>query len=47
MTYSCARFTHTELDLTAAQAAKNDLICRKLGLPERPGGAGRGWPVRR
>ena len=47
MTYSCARFSRPELDLTAAQAAKHDLICRKLGLSERPGGrlldVGCGW----
>ena len=47
MTYSCARFSHPELDLNAAQAAKHDLICRKLGLSERPGGrlldVGCGW----
>jgi cyclopropane-fatty-acyl-phospholipid synthase len=36
MTYSCARWgTHTT-DLTAAQAAKHDLVCRKLGLADRP-----------
>ena len=47
MTYSCARFADPTLDLTAAQAAKHDLICRKLGLSERPGGrlldVGCGW----
>jgi cyclopropane-fatty-acyl-phospholipid synthase len=32
MTYSCARFVDDGTDLTAAQAAKHDLICRKLGL---------------
>ena len=47
MTYSCARFSRPELDLTTAQDAKHDLICRKLGLSERPGGrlldVGCGW----
>ena len=47
MTYSCARWgTHTT-DLTAAQAAKHDLVCRKLGLAARPGqrllDVGCGW----
>lgn len=32
MTYSCARFTSPEDTLEAAQAAKHDLVCRKLGL---------------
>ncbi|WP_254205962.1 SAM-dependent methyltransferase [Nocardia alni] len=46
MTYSCARFAATDdtghsapdatLPLDQAQAAKHDLICRKLGLSERP-----------
>ena len=35
MTYSCARFVEPDTDLTAAQAAKHELVCRKLGLPER------------
>jgi cyclopropane-fatty-acyl-phospholipid synthase len=47
MTYSCARFSSDGLDLTEAQASKHDLICRKLGLPERPGArlldVGCGW----
>ena len=47
MTYSCARFEDDEVDLTAAQASKHELICRKLGLPERPGArlldVGCGW----
>ena len=47
MTYSCARFAEGETDLTAAQAAKHDLICRKLGLAELPGArlldVGCGW----
>ncbi len=36
MTYSCARFPDGSTDLVAAQASKHDLICRKLGLHERP-----------
>jgi cyclopropane-fatty-acyl-phospholipid synthase len=32
MTYSCARFTTPDATLEEAQAAKYDLICRKLGL---------------
>ncbi len=32
MTYSCAYFREEEMPLDAAQAAKYDLICRKLGL---------------
>jgi cyclopropane-fatty-acyl-phospholipid synthase len=32
MTYSCARFTRPDDSLELAQAAKYDLICRKLGL---------------
>jgi cyclopropane-fatty-acyl-phospholipid synthase len=47
MTYSCARWGDHTTDLTAAQAAKHDLVCRKLGLAERPGGrlldVGCGW----
>ncbi|WP_280270767.1 cyclopropane-fatty-acyl-phospholipid synthase family protein [Nocardia wallacei] len=57
MTYSCARFTTEDDDgrgpadanvsLTDAQRAKHDLICRKLGLAERPGmrllDVGCGW----
>lgn len=57
MTYSCARFTapgdtgHTQANpsvlLEEAQAAKHDLICRKLGLDTRPGmrllDVGCGW----
>jgi cyclopropane-fatty-acyl-phospholipid synthase len=34
MTYSCARFTHPDATLEEAQAAKYDLVCRKLGLTE-------------
>jgi cyclopropane-fatty-acyl-phospholipid synthase len=37
MTYSCARWGHHTTDLTAAQAAKHDLVCRKLGLANRTG----------
>ncbi len=47
MTYSCARFTEPGMDLADAQAAKHELICRKLGLADRPGGrmldVGCGW----
>ena len=32
MTYSCALFDPPEADLAEAQAAKHELICRKLGL---------------
>ena len=34
MTYSCARFVRPDASLEEAQAAKYDLICRKLGLGE-------------
>ncbi len=34
MTYSCARFVTSEVDLADAQAAKHELICRKLGLAD-------------
>lgn len=37
LTYSCARFTDEHLSLEAAQAAKHELISRKLGLGERSG----------
>lgn len=47
MTYSCARFTDPAMDLTDAQASKHDLVCRKLGLDERPAArlldVGCGW----
>jgi cyclopropane-fatty-acyl-phospholipid synthase len=47
LTYSCAYYAEPDLDLTAAQAAKSELICRKLGLHERPGqrllDVGCGW----
>lgn len=34
MTYSCARFERADMSLEEAQAAKHDLVCRKLGLHE-------------
>jgi cyclopropane-fatty-acyl-phospholipid synthase len=47
MTYSCARFADPNASLEEAQAAKHELICRKLGLHERPGSrlldVGCGW----
>lgn len=47
MTYSCARFADAGIDLDRAQAAKHELISRKLGLHERPGvrllDVGCGW----
>lgn len=47
MTYSCARFVEPTTTLEGAQAAKHDLVCRKLGLHERPGArlldVGCGW----
>lgn len=47
MTYSCARFTHPDTTLEEAQAAKHELVCKKLGLHERPGSRlldlGCGW----
>lgn len=47
MTYSCARFIDPTSTLEEAQAAKHDLVCRKLGLHERPGArlldVGCGW----
>jgi cyclopropane-fatty-acyl-phospholipid synthase len=47
MTYSCARFTEPSTTLSEAQAAKHELVCRKLGLHERPGArlldVGCGW----
>jgi cyclopropane-fatty-acyl-phospholipid synthase len=46
-TYSCARFTSASHTLEEAQAAKYELICRKLGLDDRPGArlldVGCGW----
>lgn len=47
MTYSCAQFTQPDSTLEEAQAAKHELVCRKLGLHERPGmrllDVGCGW----
>ena len=47
MTYSCARFTADGTTLEEAQAAKHELICRKLGIDRRPGArlleVGCGW----
>lgn len=47
MTYSCARFATPDLSLAEAQASKHELVCRKLGLHERPGArlldVGCGW----
>ncbi|MEY2570873.1 MAG: cyclopropane-fatty-acyl-phospholipid synthase [Acidimicrobiaceae bacterium] len=47
MTYSCARFAEPGTTLADAQAAKHELICRKLGLHERSGArlldVGCGW----
>lgn len=47
MTYSCARFDRDARSLEEAQESKHDLICRKLGLHERPGcrllDVGCGW----
>jgi cyclopropane-fatty-acyl-phospholipid synthase len=35
MTYSCAYFDRKGIDLADAQAAKHELVCRKLGLHEQ------------
>jgi cyclopropane-fatty-acyl-phospholipid synthase len=47
MTYSCARFARAATTLEDAQAAKHELICRKLGLHQTPGArlldVGCGW----
>ena len=47
MTYSCARFIEASATLEHAQAAKHDLVCRKLGLDRAPGmrllDVGCGW----
>lgn len=47
MTYSCARFDKPSASLKEAQDSKHELICRKLGLHERPGlrllDVGCGW----
>lgn len=45
MTYSCARFADPAATLEEAQAAKHDLVARKLGLAE-PAGDGTGRPRR-
>ncbi len=46
-TYSCARFVTATTSLEEAQAAKYELVCRKLGLDQRPGARlldiGCGW----
>ncbi len=47
MTYSCAQFETDASTLGEAQESKLDLVCRKLGLPARPGvrvlDVGCGW----
>jgi cyclopropane-fatty-acyl-phospholipid synthase len=47
MTYSCARFIEESASLEHAQAAKHDMVCRKLGLDRAPGmrllDVGCGW----
>jgi cyclopropane-fatty-acyl-phospholipid synthase len=47
MTYSCARFVDDTTTLEDAQAAKHDLVARKLGLDRAPGlrllDVGCGW----
>jgi cyclopropane-fatty-acyl-phospholipid synthase len=47
MTYSCARYAPGADTLEKAQVSKHDLICRKLGLPDRTGqrilDVGCGW----
>jgi cyclopropane-fatty-acyl-phospholipid synthase len=47
MTYSCARWVTPTTTLEEAQDAKHELICRKLGLHQRPGqrllDVGCGW----
>ncbi len=47
MTYSCARFAADGTTLEEAQAAKHELICRKLGIDHQPGArlldVGCGW----
>ncbi len=46
-TYSCARFAGPAATLEEAQAAKHELVCRKLGLDRTPGArlldVGCGW----
>ena len=47
MTYSCGRFVEAGTTLEAAQSAKYELICRKLGIDAMPGvrllDVGCGW----
>jgi cyclopropane-fatty-acyl-phospholipid synthase len=47
LTYSCARFLSDDVPLEDAQAAKHELICRKLDLDRQPGArlldVGCGW----
>lgn len=47
LTYSCARFSRPDMTLTEAQTSKHELVCRKLGLHNRPGqrllDVGCGW----
>jgi cyclopropane-fatty-acyl-phospholipid synthase len=47
MTYSCARFADESVNLEEAQAAKHELVCRKLGLHRQAGArlldVGCGW----
>ncbi|MHB1987669.1 MAG: class I SAM-dependent methyltransferase [Acidimicrobiales bacterium] len=47
MTYSCARFESPDVSLEEAQAAKHELVSRKLGLDGHPGArlldVGCGW----
>ena len=47
MTYSCARFVDETTTLEEAQAAKHELVCRKLGIDRTPGArlldVGCGW----
>jgi cyclopropane-fatty-acyl-phospholipid synthase len=47
MTYSCARYVDGSTTLVEAQQSKHELVCRKLGLHERPGArlldVGCGW----
>lgn len=41
LTYSCARFVDDTTTLEEAQAAKHELVCRKLGLHDPVGATGR------
>jgi cyclopropane-fatty-acyl-phospholipid synthase len=47
MTYSCARFVDDSMSLEDAQKSKQDMVCRKLGLDQKPGSrlldVGCGW----